>query len=137
MAGGQQAEGPALLRLQSWEVTPSPRAEVDPRAELVSARGLRRLVALQVVLEGETAAALTAQAERLVLDDGVEPGDHPLRPDSAAMAEQDLEPGLDRVTGILGGQREATCEAEQASCLLLDQAPELGFGESFGTLGVG
>ena len=57
MAGGQEAEGAALLRLQPREVTTSPRAEVDPRAELVSARGLRRLVALQMVLEGETAAA--------------------------------------------------------------------------------
>ena len=122
VALGAQHERADLVRLQLGQ-------GLRPLAQLLEARGLlvreaRRRGALRepaVIRDRRMPLALTAKAERLVLDHRLEPRDQVLLVARRCLRQQDLEPALIGVLGVLGRGRIAAGRGEDLCAMPRDE----------------
>ena len=121
-----------LVRLQLPERLGAEAQPLEPLGLLVRDRGGGGPVA-QVAVVGDRRVALALAAERpgLVLHDGLEPGDQLVLARARCLREQDLDPALVGVLGVLGchgvtarrGQYLRAVPSQQPEGRLVDLAP--------------
>ncbi len=113
------------MRLQVPECLGAEPQPLEPLGLLVCDRGGGGPVAqLAVVRDGGVALALPAQRPGLMLHDSLEPGDQLVFAGARRLREQDFDPALEGVLGVLrrdrvtsrGGQDLPTVPRQQPEC---------------------